>query len=145
MRIPPSPPEFLICLAQGEGDEEGSAVPAFLEPRAQTAATIRETLPRCLPWHSFPDRGDPRELKHITIAGQAQTERQSPSEILLSEAAEPLFQPKEGRLQKSITQLRNDDGAGYRDRKLEQRVVRLSAFRLSKASMWLAGRQTAAH
>jgi hypothetical protein len=77
------------------------------------------------------------ERKRITIVGQAQTRQQSPSEILVSEAARTLFQPKEGRLQESIT-LRNDDGAGYRDRKLEQRVVRLSAFRLSESIRQMA-------
>ena len=34
------------------------------------------------------------------------------------------FSRKEGRLQESITQSCNEDGAGYRDRKLEQRMVR---------------------
>jgi hypothetical protein len=65
------------------------------------------------------------ERKRITIVGQAKLR-------------ETLFQPKEGRLQESITQPRNDDGAGYRDRKLEQRVVRLSAFRLSESIRQMA-------
>ena len=50
-------------------------------------------------------------------------QHQSTWEILLGEAARTAPSAV-GKAPPGITQSRNEDGAGYRDRKLEQRMVR---------------------